>query len=96
MSEKIDWRNSGLKVTIAGFVDAIAFIPILFWAFGPSLTRMWAAIFVIGVLSLLKRYGYDTSTIRRYLRSRVSRFFGGGVRPTSRNTSLFRSIDRTH
>lgn len=94
--ENTEWRNTGIRPTIAGVVDAIAIVPILYWCIGASLPRFIAICVVIACLSVLKRYGFTTLSICLYFRARLSSYLGGGQRTPVRGREFFSSIDKSH
>lgn len=95
--ESVEWRNTALRPTFFGLVEAVGALPVIWWLFNIASTpRMLAVGTIIGSLVLLKRYGFSTGTIFRYLRSRMARFFGGGQRPRVRGHEMTTSIDKSN
>lgn len=72
------WRNTALP-PMFWFIEGYAALPIAF-AFLPfSLTKLYLALLIVAVLSLIRYLGFDARSAYRTVQSLVIRAFTGGA-----------------
>ncbi|WP_192485060.1 MULTISPECIES: IcmT/TraK family protein [Cysteiniphilum] len=65
------WRDSA-RIPKMFFIDAYAFIPVVLWLFHPRLWTFTAAIFVIILMLILRRFGIDLIILLRLVREFIA------------------------